>query len=75
MAKAVVPADKFAAKFGPLEPGIVHGKLREMATIFLRDTPADREREKRREVDLLRERGERVEKAVEKVEKPEKVKG
>jgi nanoRNase/pAp phosphatase (c-di-AMP/oligoRNAs hydrolase) len=60
MAKAVVPTERFVEKFGPLEPGIVHGKLREMATIFLRETPADREREKRREAELLREKAERV---------------
>jgi nanoRNase/pAp phosphatase (c-di-AMP/oligoRNAs hydrolase) len=56
MAKAVVPVDKFVEKFGPVEPGIVHAKLRDMASVFLKETPADREREKRREQELLREK-------------------
>jgi nanoRNase/pAp phosphatase (c-di-AMP/oligoRNAs hydrolase) len=49
MAKAVVPIDRFIEKFGPLEPGIVHAKLREMAAVFLKETQSDKERERRRE--------------------------
>jgi nanoRNase/pAp phosphatase (c-di-AMP/oligoRNAs hydrolase) len=48
MAKAVVPVEKFIQKFGPLEPGIVHARLREMATVFLKENQSEREKDKER---------------------------
>jgi nanoRNase/pAp phosphatase (c-di-AMP/oligoRNAs hydrolase) len=59
MAKAVVPMERFLEKFGPLDPAAVGPKIRELATIFLRENQP--EREKRKEVVPAR------------VEKPEKI--
>ncbi|MGE3842378.1 MAG: bifunctional oligoribonuclease/PAP phosphatase NrnA [Vicinamibacterales bacterium] len=51
MAKAVVPVDRFMAKFGALEPDMIHARLRDMAATFLKENQSDREREKERERD------------------------
>jgi nanoRNase/pAp phosphatase (c-di-AMP/oligoRNAs hydrolase) len=50
MAKAVVPVDRFTGKFGPIDAEAVHARLREMVTQFLKETPPDRERERKREM-------------------------
>jgi nanoRNase/pAp phosphatase (c-di-AMP/oligoRNAs hydrolase) len=46
MAKAVVPLDKFLAKFDVRDHAAIGPKLRELAMAFLRETQADRERKR-----------------------------
>ena len=46
MAKAVVPMERFAEKFGTSAPGEIGTKIRELAAIFLRETQPDREKKK-----------------------------
>ena len=46
MAKAVVPMEKFLAKFGVRQPGEIGPKLRELAMAFLRENQADRDRKR-----------------------------
>jgi nanoRNase/pAp phosphatase (c-di-AMP/oligoRNAs hydrolase) len=46
MAKAVVPFDRFQAKFGPLAEGEIGAKIRELATLFLGEAQPERERKK-----------------------------
>jgi nanoRNase/pAp phosphatase (c-di-AMP/oligoRNAs hydrolase) len=52
MAKAVVPAEKFVEKFGSLEPAALQAKLREMATVFLKETQGDKDKERKKETVL-----------------------
>jgi len=47
MAKAVVPMDRFAEKFGPLEPEQVNARIRELAATFLRESQPDKKKEPR----------------------------
>jgi nanoRNase/pAp phosphatase (c-di-AMP/oligoRNAs hydrolase) len=46
MAKAIVPMERFLEKFGPLEPGEIQGKIRELALTFLRESQPEKERKK-----------------------------
>ncbi|MBP1605763.1 MAG: putative manganese-dependent inorganic pyrophosphatase [Acidobacteria bacterium] len=47
MAKAVVPMDRFVAKFGALEAPDMTAKLRDLATTFLRETQTDKKKDAR----------------------------
>jgi len=53
MAKAVVPVERFVDKFGPLEPAIVHAKLRDIASIFLSETAPEKDKDRKRESTAL----------------------
>jgi nanoRNase/pAp phosphatase (c-di-AMP/oligoRNAs hydrolase) len=46
MAKAVVPMEKFLARFDVLQPGDIAAKLRELAMAFLRENQSDRDRKR-----------------------------
>ena len=45
MAKAVVPVDRFQAKFGPIEGAAISEKIAEIAETFLHELPGDKKRE------------------------------
>jgi hypothetical protein len=42
MAKAVVPIDRFTAKFGELDPAAITARLAEMAETFLHEVAAEK---------------------------------
>jgi nanoRNase/pAp phosphatase (c-di-AMP/oligoRNAs hydrolase) len=46
MAKAVVPVEKFTAKFGPLDRDTMQPKLRELVQVFLRENQPEKDRRK-----------------------------
>ena len=46
MAKAVIPFDRFQAKFGPVKDGEIGAKIRELATQFLGEPQPERERKR-----------------------------